>query len=152
MQPTEPFSPVPVTEATRITAPAPSQPSPAKEEVVPEALTLERSLDIALKNNPEVAATLWDVSAAGAKLDQAKAARWPTLTYEGGYTKDLNSRPVFEARYNNQRRLFTKQQSVGNVILKLPLFTGGRIINEIKAAELFRRARSWAACRASWAL
>ena len=142
VQPTEPFSPVPVTEATRITAPAPSQPSPAKEEVVPEALTLERSLDIALKNNPEVAATLWDVSAAGAKLDQAKAARWPTLTYEGGYTKYLNSRPLFEARYNNQRRLFTKQQSLGNVILKLPLFTGGRIINEIQAAELFRLAET----------
>ena len=140
VQPTEPFSPVPVTEATRITAPAPSQPSPAKEEAVPEALTLERSLDIALKNNPEVAATLWDVSAAGAKLDQAKAARWPTLTYEGKYTKYLNSRPLYEARYNNQRRLFTKQQSQGNVILKLPLFTGGRIINEIKAAELFRLA------------
>ena len=142
VQPTEPFSPVPVTEATRITAPAPSQPSPAKEEVVPEAMTLERSLDIALKNNPEVAATLWDVSAAGAKLDQAKAARWPTLTYEGGYTKYLNSRPLFEARYNNQRRLFTKQQSLGNVILKLPLFTGGRIINEIQAAELFRLAET----------
>ncbi|MDP1762215.1 MAG: hypothetical protein Q8L43_08350 [Deltaproteobacteria bacterium] len=55
VQPTEPFSPVPVTEATRITAPAPSQPSPAKEEVVPAALTLVRSLEIALKNNPEVA-------------------------------------------------------------------------------------------------
>ena len=142
VQPTEPFSPVPVTEATRITAPAPSQPSPAREEAAPEALTLERSLDIALKNNPEVAATLWDVSAAGAKLDQAKAARWPTLTYEGGYTKYLNSRPLYEARYNNQRRLFTKQQSQGNVILKLPLFTGGRIINEIKAAELFRLAET----------
>ena len=76
-------------------------------------MTLERSLEIALKNNPEVAATLWDVSVAGAKVDQAKAARWPWLSYEGGYTKYLNSRPLFEARYNNQRRLFTKQQSVG---------------------------------------
>ena len=142
VQPTEPFSPVPVTEATRITAPAPSQPSPANEEAVPEALTLERSLDLALKNNPEVAATLWDVSAAGAKLDQAKAARWPTLTYEGNYTKYLNSRPLFEARFNNQRRVFTKQHSQGNVLLKLPLFTGGRIINEIKAAELFRLAET----------
>ena len=140
LQPAESFSPVPVTEATGITAPAPSQPSPAKEEALPEALTLERSLEIALKNNPEVAATLWDVSAAGAKLDQAKAARWPTLTYEGNYLKYLNSRPLFEARYNNQRRLFTKQQSLGNVLLKLPLFTGGRIINEIKAADLFRLA------------
>ena len=93
-----------------------------------------------MKNNPEVAATLWDVSVAGAKLDQAKAARWPTLTYEGNYTKYLNSRPLFEARYNGQTRIFSKQQSVGSVLLKLPLFTGGRIINEIKAAELFRLA------------
>jgi len=139
-QPTESLSPVSVAEATRITAPAPSQPIPAKEEAVTEALTLERSLDIASKNNPEVAATLWDVSAAGAKVDQAKASRWPWLGYEGNYTKNLNSRPLFEARYNNQRRLFTKQYSQGSVILKLPLFTGGRIINEIKAAELFRLA------------
>ena len=142
IQPTEPFKPVSPTEATGITPPAPSQASPAKEEVVPEALTLERSLEIALKNNPEVAATLWDVSVAGAKVDQAKAARWPTVTYEGSYLKYLNSRPLYEARYNNQRRLFTKQQSLGNVLLKLPLFTRGRIINEIKAAELFRLAET----------
>jgi len=103
-------------------------------------LTLERSLEIALKNNPEVAATLWDVSAAGARVDQAKAARLPTLTYEGNYIKYLNSKPLWEARYNNERRLFAKQQSRGDVLLKLPLFTGGRIINEIKAAELFRLA------------
>jgi outer membrane protein TolC len=140
LQPTESFSPVPVTEATRITAPAPSQPFPAKEEILPEPLTLERSLEIALKNNPEVAATLWDVSAAGAKVDQAKATRWPTLTYEGNYLRYLNTRPLFEARYNGERRLFTDLISRGDVILKLPLFTGGRIINEIKAAELFRLA------------
>jgi outer membrane protein TolC len=139
LQPTEPFTPVPAAKATGISAPGPSEPFPAKEEALPEALTLERALD-ALKNNPEVAATLWDVSVAGAKLDQAKAARWPTVTYEGTYTKFLNSRPLFEARYNGQRRLFTKQQSLGNVILKLPLFTDGRIINEIKAAELVQLA------------
>jgi outer membrane protein len=140
MEPTEPFRPVPTTEATGVIAPAPSQPTAAKEEVVPEALTLERSLDIALKNNPEVAATLWDVSAAGAKVDQAKAARWPTLTYEGNYIKYFNPRPVFEARYNGERRVFSRQQSRGDVLLKFPLFTGGRIINEIKATELFRLA------------
>jgi outer membrane protein len=127
-------------EATGINPPAPSQPSPAREENVSEALTLERSLEIALKNNPEVAATLWDVSTSGAKVDQAKAARWPTLTYEANYIKYLNSRPLFEARYNNQRRIFNKQQSRGDLLLKYPLFTGGRIINEIKAAELIRLA------------
>jgi outer membrane protein TolC len=146
MSPTEPFKPVSPSEATGImgTAPDPvtptSQPAPAKEEAVPGALTLDRTLEVALKNNPEVAATLWDVSVAGARLDQAKASRWPTLGYEGNYLKYLNSRPLWEARYNNQRRIFSKQQSLGNVLLKFPLFTGGRIINEIKAADLFRLA------------
>jgi outer membrane protein TolC len=93
LQPTEPFGPVPTTKATGITAPAPSQPFPAKEEAVPEALTLDGSLEIALKNNPEVAATLWDVSVAGAKVDQAKAARWPTLTYEGNH-RDLQGHSI----------------------------------------------------------
>jgi len=139
-QPTEPFKPVLSAEATGIIPSTPSQPSPAREETGSEALTLERSLEIALKNNPEVAATLWDVSAAGAKVDQAKAARLPTLTYEANYLKYLNSRPLFEARYNNQRRIFTKQQTRGDMLLKLSLFTGGRIINEIKAAELIRLA------------
>jgi hypothetical protein len=41
-QPTEPFKPVLPSEATGINPPAPSQPSPAREENVSEALTLER--------------------------------------------------------------------------------------------------------------
>jgi outer membrane protein TolC len=120
--------------------PTPSRPFPEKETAPKGKLTLERSIEIALANNPEVAATLWDVSVAGARADQAKAARWPTLIYEGNYIKYLNSRPLWEARYNNERRLFSKQQSRGDVLLKLPLFTGGRIINDIKAAELVRLA------------
>jgi outer membrane protein len=138
--PTEPFKPVPPSEAVGITPPAPSESAPAKAEGLREALSLERALAIALKNNPEVAATLWDVSTAGAKVDQAKAARYPTLDYEGNYIKYLNSRPLWEARWNGERRLFTKQQSRGDLLLKFPLFTGGRIINDIKASELIRLA------------
>jgi len=137
---TDAFQPVPPGEAVGITPPTPSQASPAKADKLPGALTLETALEIALKNNPEVAANVWEVSAAGAKLDQAKAARWPSLTYESNYTKYLNSRPLWEARWNGERRLFTKQQARGDLIMKLPLFSGGRIINEIKAADLVRLA------------
>ncbi|MHB8066651.1 MAG: TolC family protein [Desulfobaccales bacterium] len=140
ISPTDPYAPVPTSRASRVTIPTPSQPLPKKELEPTGTLTLERSIEIALANNPEVAATLWDVSVAGAKIDQAKAARWPNVTYEGSYLKFLNSRPLFEVRFNNQKRLFSKQQSRGDVVLKLPLFTGGRIINEIKAAELVRLA------------
>jgi len=140
LSPTDPYAPIPTAKGSGVRIPSPSHPFPEKETAPEGQLTLERSIEIALKNNPEVAATLWDVSAAGAKVDQAKAARLPALTYEGNYIKYLNSRPLWEARFNNERRLFAKQQSRGDVLLKLPLFTGGRIINEIKAAELFRLA------------
>jgi outer membrane protein len=140
LSPTDPYAPIPGTKASGVKIPTPSHPFPEKEAAPGGQLTLERSIEIALANNPEVAATLWDVSAAGAREDQAKAARWPTLTYEGNYLKYLNSRPLFEVRYNGERRIFSKQISRGEVILKLPLFTGGRIINEIKAAELVRLA------------
>lgn len=140
VQPTEPFSPVPPGEATGITPPAASQPAPAKAEAPAGALSLERALTIALKNNPEVAANVWDVSTAGAKVDQAKAARWPKLTYEANYLKYLNTRPLYESRFQGERRLYSAQQSRGDLILKFPLFAGGRIINEIKASELTRLA------------
>jgi len=117
--------------------PPPATPPPELARIQPEGtLTLERCVEIALANNPEVAAVNWEVDAATAKADQAKAARWPTVSYEGTYTKYLNSRPLFEARYNNQRRIFTKQITRGDVLLKLPLYTGGRITNEIQASEL----------------
>jgi outer membrane protein len=140
LSPTDAYAPVPATKASGVRIPAPSHPFPEKETAPTGSLTLERSIEIALANNPEVAATLWDVSVAGAKEDQAKAARWPTLAYEGSYSKYLSSRPLYEVRYNAQRRIFSKQISRGDVILKFPLFTGGRIINEIKAAELVRLA------------
>jgi outer membrane protein len=140
ISPTDPYAPIPTTRASRVTISTSSHPFPEKETEPIGSLTLERSIEIALANNPEVAATLWDVSVAGAREDQAKAARWPTLTYEGNYLKNLNSRPMFDIRYNGERRIFSKQTSRGDVILKLPLFTGGRIINEIKAAELVRLA------------
>lgn len=117
--------------------PPPSTPPPELPQVQPEGtLTLARCVAIALANNPEVAAVNWEVDAAAAKTDQAKAARWPNLSFEANYLKYLNSRPLFEARYNNQRRIFTKQITRGDILLKLPLYTGGRITNEIKASEL----------------
>jgi outer membrane protein len=140
ISPTDAYAPVPTARASGVKISGPSQPFPEKETAPEGKLTLERSLEIALANNPEVAATLWDVSVAGAREDQAKAARWPTVTYEASYLKYLSSRPLFDVRYNAQRRIFSKQISRGDVILKFPLFTGGRIVNEIKAAELVRLA------------
>ena len=121
LSPTDPYAPIPTTKASGVRIPTPSHPFPEKETAPEGQLTLERSIEIALANNPEVAATLWDVSVAGAREDQAKAARWPTLTYEGNYLKYLNSRPMFEVRYNGERRIFSKHNQPGRCYSEAPL-------------------------------
>jgi len=140
VQPTDPIAPVPGFKAYGSVPPPAEPPPPVKQVEVQSPLTLERCLEVALANNPEVAAGNWEVSASQAKVDQARAARWPSLTYEANYLRYMDPRPLREARYNGERRIFSLHLTRGDVILKLPLFTGGRILNEIKAAELVRLA------------
>lgn len=140
VQPTDPIAPVPGFKAYGSVPPPAEPPPPVKQVEVQSPLTLERCLEVALANNPEVAAGNWEVSASQAKVDQARAARWPSLTYEANYLRYMDHRPLREARYNGERRIFSLHLTRGDVILKLPLFTGGRILNEIKAAELVRLA------------
>jgi len=102
--------------------------------------TLERCLELALANNPELAATGWDVSAAGNRLDQARASRWPTVSAEAAYGRFLDPQRLIQARYNGEPGYFDRDIYRGDLVLKLPIFTGGRIVNEIAAAELLQKA------------
>lgn len=42
-------------------------------------MTLDRCIETALQNNPELAASDWEVAASVARLKQAQASRWPTV-------------------------------------------------------------------------
>ncbi len=140
VQPTDPYGPVPELK-TYGTLPPPAEPPPRLRQVEAQGpLTLERCLEVALANNPEVAATTREVSASQAKVDQAKATRWPSLAYEANYLQYQYPRPIRESRYQGERRIFSDQITRGDLVLKMPLFTGGRIVNEIRAAELVRLA------------
>ena len=101
-------------------------------------LTLERALHIALANNPELAASQWDVAAAKGRTDTAMAAGRPTLAIEGGYQHHLDNQRLIAARYNGEPGYFDTDIFRGDVIFKLPVYTGGRITSEIKSAELLQ--------------
>ncbi len=103
-------------------------------------LTLERCVELALANNPELAATVWDAAAAVGRLDQARASEWPTVTLEGNTSRFLDPQRLIQARYNGERGSFDRDIHRADVVLKLPLFAGGRIVNEIAAADLIRQA------------
>lgn len=103
-------------------------------------LTLESALNIALANNPELSATQWDVAAAKARAETALTARWPTLGLEGGYQHHIDEQRLIAARFNGERGDFDTEIFRGDVVLKLPVYTGGRITAEIEIAELQKTA------------
>lgn len=101
---------------------------------------MEQAIKIALANNPEIAATQWDVSAAGSRLDAARARQCPTLRAEGDYRHSLDDQRLIQARYNGEPGIFHNDIYRGDLVLELPLFTGGLITSEIAAAELLKRS------------
>jgi outer membrane protein TolC len=109
-------------------------------ELGEEALTLDHCIEVALANNPELAATSREVSAAGFRIDQTRAQRWPAVGAEAGYNRFLDPQRLVQARYNGEPGIFDQDIARGDLTIKMPLFTGGRIVNEIAAAELLRHA------------
>ncbi len=102
-------------------------------------MDLDRCVDIALRNNPEIAATTWEVSAAGFRIDQARAARWPSLSADSGYFHHLDNQRLIQARYNGEPG-FSIRISSGRHYSQDPIVHGGRIINEISASQILRKA------------
>jgi len=103
-------------------------------------LTLDECVEIALKNNPAVAGSGWDVLTAGAEKDIAAAEQWPRFGIEGTYRHYLDDQRLVMPRYANEPGVFGDDIFTGNMVLRMPIFTAGRIKNEIKAAELLSQS------------
>ncbi|MCK8603669.1 TolC family protein [Desulfoferrobacter suflitae] len=104
-------------------------------------MTLDRCIETALQNNPELAASDWDVAASVARVKQAQASRWPSLGVEANVAQYLDNQRLIPTRYNGEPGDFDDQIVRQDLVLRLPIFTGGRITNEIRAAELLRQAQ-----------
>ncbi len=104
-------------------------------------LSLARAVEIALHNNPHLAAARHGVDAAGAQRDMAIGAVLPNLNLEGGFTLYREERLIKPRRPGTRKVLaFTDELLSGDIVLTMPLYTGGRLTNQIKAAELMRQA------------
>ncbi|HDP98767.1 MAG TPA: hypothetical protein ENN22_06240, partial [bacterium] len=104
-------------------------------------LTLEECLDIAIKNNPNIAQRLWDTNTAQAEKDIAKGALWPEIYLEGGYEHDREDKLIQPRRPGAyETMLFTDDLVSGNIVLKMPIYTGGRLQNQVEAAELLTKS------------
>lgn len=103
-------------------------------------LSLSGAISIALANNPDVAAIGYEVDAAQAQRDMAAAQVFPTLHVVGGYSNYLDDQRLLAARKSGESGVFTRNIFSGDIVVSIPLFTGGRITSEVRAAELLQKA------------
>ncbi|MBE7557747.1 TolC family protein [bacterium] len=130
----------PVALSADVDAPSASQAVSATSSPGSQPMRLEEAVALALENNPELAAAEYDTEAARARRDAAAGARLPELSAAGAYTRHLDDVRLVQARYNGEPGLFTVSIFSGDLILRVPLYTGGRLINEARAAELLSQS------------
>lgn len=101
---------------------------------------LAELIDLALANNPELAAVAQDGQAAAARTRAAQAASYPRVAVEGGYTYYGDDLRLTAARFNGELGAFGSQILSADVVLRMPLATGGRLLAELTVAELLEAA------------
>jgi len=102
--------------------------------------TLTQCIDIALKNNPNIVGGEFDVLAAKADKDIAAAQKWPAIGIESRYRHFLDNQRLVQPQHNAEPGVFGDDIISGDVVLKMPLFTAGRIENAIKASDLLTQS------------
>ena len=134
--PTDPYEPVALPKP-RGAAQGTGSPSVRPAEGPVE---LAEAIRIALANNPETIATGWDYQAAQAQYEYAWAQRLPTLSLSSGYAHYLHEQPLAPGSQPGGIGIQTNDIASGSLVLRMPIFTGGRLVNQMRAADLLQQA------------
>jgi len=124
------------------TAPASTDPQSAVNERSAGLLLASGRHDLpaliayALTHNPEVSATAFDGQAASARTRQAQSAELPRISIEGGYALYQPDLRLIAASFNGELGVFGNNILATDLVLRLPLYAGGRLVAEMRAAEL----------------
>jgi outer membrane protein TolC len=103
-------------------------------------LTLEQCIDMALENNPVLGYRNWEIEALEAQKEEAAGLRLPRVSGAGNYHHYSDTMRLAPPRGFGYPLIFTDDILSLNFALTMPLFTGGRLSNQIKAAELFQQS------------
>jgi len=118
------------------------QPAPVAAAATISPVTLQQCIEIALKNNPQIVGGSWDVLAAEAERDVVGGQKWPSLIIESSYRHYLDDQRLVMPRYPNESGVYGDDMLAGDLVLRMPLFTAGRLRNEIQAADLLSQSAS----------
>lgn len=108
-----------------------------------EKLTLRQAISLALENNPGIAARTYEQRAADARCDMAFSSRLPHVDLHSSIARYHDDRMISPRRPGDGDTLqYTDQPLTGDAVVRMPLFTGGRLINESRATKLLYDAAS----------
>lgn len=110
-------------------------------------MNLEEVIETALANNPEIAAKEWDVKASQAKAEQVYGKRFPRIGMVGGYSHSLKPQRLFGSVMSGDSAIFSRDIVTSDLTFSLPLFTAGRLTDELKAAQLLKDASAYRLAR-----
>ncbi|MDZ7696265.1 MAG: TolC family protein [Deltaproteobacteria bacterium] len=88
-----------------------------------------------LKTTPTSGPAFGIVDAARAGVDEATGQRWPSLNALGRYAHYLDPQRLVPARKFYEAGAYSEDILGGDLVMRMPLYTGGRITNEIRASE-----------------
>lgn len=105
-----------------------------------DSLTLSRAIEIALANNPGIAAAAWQVEQAEARKDMTVGELLPRLHGTGGYAHSLDPQRLIAVRNSQDPGVFSRDIASADIVLQMPLFSSGRLINNVRASTLLEQA------------
>lgn len=100
-----------------------------------KTMDLEQAISLAIANNPSLAAAGYDTEASRSRKDMASGARLPEINAQGAYFHHLDEQRLAPARQNGESGVFGKDLFSADLMIKMPLYAGGRLVGTLRAEE-----------------
>lgn len=123
-------------------SPSVSQKSKSMNGIL-DSLSLEQCIEKSLENNPNIRYDNLRIKEVNAKRNIAASQRLPHLRGVGSYYHFSDTQRLAPPRSLNYPLIFADNVLSYNLVLSMSLYTGGRIKNEIDAAELLRKSAEY---------
>lgn len=117
-------------------------PVAARATDAPRRLTLDEAVGTALKQNPEVSEALSRVMEAEARLSAARSLGQPLIRTRAAYDYRTEDQRLLRATRNGELGAFGAHTLEAEILVSVPLYTGGRLSAGEEAADWNRRAAS----------
>jgi outer membrane protein len=112
--------------------------------VIPDKpLSLENAIQIALANNPDVIAEKHETDASKFRYEQAVNQKLPIVKLQSGYNYHLDKQRLAAASGSGDPGIYSNNIITGDLILSVPLFTGGKIQRQIEINKLLQQSSEY---------